>query len=208
MASELNTTNVKIVTDSDITIIDENFLPVVKHHYQVEFNVTGNILIHTRIRNSTMKNLNLHLNRNTGSISIEQNNFTGSGIVIVDLSAQVIIQNNIFQGEMQRSLLEIVNAKNIHLKDNYFENLHYTYASFKEEKMNSGIICQNSYINLHDSTFKHVKLDTLLRLHNCSVKVENINILESIPAVFNTFCTLVNMEHSTGNFSNLMFTNN
>ena len=47
MASEFNITNVDIVTDSDITITDEVFLPVFEHFYQVAFNVTKNRIIHT-----------------------------------------------------------------------------------------------------------------------------------------------------------------
>ena len=211
ITSELNETYVHVVTDSDVAISDEVFLPVAEQHYEVEFNVTGNRLIHTRIRNSTFKNLHFYLSSKTVSISIEQNIFIGSGMIFTNLTeevTEVIIQDNLFEGELLRPIFIFKNAKNIYLKGNFFENLQFKHVSSIEGELSTGINCDKSEIKLQDSVFKQIKLDTVLHLNNCSMEIKNVSVLENAPPIINTSFTVINMDNSKGNFSNVVFANN
>ena len=213
MAYEFNVTNIDIVSDSDITITDEVFLPVVEHFYQVAFNVTENRIIHTEIRNNTFRNIHFYLDSSKMSIDIEENIFIGSGITILKeieniATTTILVQNNMFQGEYRSPVLEMKNTKNISLKGNYFKNLEFTYPNAKEEELNSGIICDNSQIELQDSVFKQVKLDNMMRFKACVFQIVNVNALENAPPANNISCTIINMENSRGNFSNMVFGNN
>ena len=216
MAPDFNVTNIEIVTDSDITIMDEIFLPLVEHYYHVMFNVTENRLLHSKIRNNTLRNIHLNIDSSKGSIEIENNVFIGSGIAIIKedigdkstTNTTIIVQDNMFQGQYRRSVLEMRNTENISLIGNYFENLQFTYPNAMAEELNSGILCDKSQFNIHDSIFKHVKLDNVLHLNNCSVEMDNINVLENTSPIINTSSTIINIEHSRVKFSNMMFQNN
>ena len=213
MASGFNVINVNIVTDTDIMIMNEVFLPGNEHFYQVTFNVTENGIIHTEIRNNTFRNIYLYLDSSKMSIDIEENIFIGSGITILkeienSATTTILVQGNMFQGKYQRPVLEMKNTKNISLIGNFFNNLEFTYPNAKEEELNSGIICNNSQIKLQDSVFKQLKLDNVMRLKACVFQIVNVNALENSPSVINTSCTIINMENSRGKFSNMVFRNN
>ena len=110
LMSEFIVTNAKIVTDSDITISNVVFLPPGDLHYQMDFNVTGNGLIYTNIRNNTFKNFHFELDNSKVSINIVENVFIGSGFTIFkgteNIVKPVIVGNNILQGVYQRPALE------------------------------------------------------------------------------------------------------
>ena len=215
MTSELNTTNVNVVTDADIAIINEVFVPVDEQQYHVKFNVTWDRFRESTIRNTTFRNLHLYLDNSKGSINIEKNKFNGSGITMfrnvqgtTQVQVIIMIHDNLFQGEYQRPILEFRNTGNISLEVNNFKNLRFTFPSAKEEELNSGILCFNSQIKISDSTFKHVKLDTVFLLNHCIIEMVNVAFLENTPPVLNTSSTVINVVNSRGNFSDVMFAKN
>ena len=195
----------RVNTATDITISNENFLPIHENLFQVEFNVTGNKLIHITIRNSIFKNLHLHLDSSRSSVNIEENIFIGSGIKIVeeneDTAKVTLIKNNRFQGNYKRPVMELINMKNVSLKKNYFENL---YSHLRGEVLSIGIFCNSSELDLSDFSFKNVKLDNFIHLDSCSVQMNNMRVLGN-PLINNNENTAIKMKKSNGTFSNMMF---
>ena len=212
MASDLNTTNVNVVTDTAVSIINEVFVPV-DQQYHVVFNVTWDRLRESTIKDNTFRNLHIYLDSSKGSINIKKNKFNRSGITIfrdIGSIAQTIImiQDNLFQGEYQRPILEFRNTGNISLKVNDFKNLQFTYSNAKKEELNSSILCINSQIEISNSAFKRVNINTVLRFNYCIIEMVNVTVLENTPPVINTSSTVINMVNSRGNFSNTIFTKN
>ena len=183
MASELNTANVHVVTDSDITIINKVFLPVVEQDYQVQFNTTNNGLIHIEIKNNAFKKLFLHLDNSKGSINIAENLFIESGIKILRdieyIGQATAMQGNVFEGKYRRPVLEIRNTENISLKGNTFKNLKFAYQNSQNEEKDSGILCSNSELKIFGCSFKRVEFNTVLHLKNCSVEMKNTSVREN-----------------------------
>ena len=194
----------RVNTATDITISNEIFLPIHKNLLQVEFNVTGDRLIHITIRNNTFENLHFHLDSKT-SMNIEDNIFIGSGIKIMEENENslkvTLIKNNRFQGNYKRPVMELVNMKNVSFKNNYFENL---YSHLRGDVLSIGIFCNSSKLELSDFSFKNVKLDNFIHLDSCSVQMDNVRVLGN-PLINNLENTAIKMEKSNGTFSNIMF---
>ena len=92
-----------VVTDSNVTITNEVFLPMDDHHYQVQFDVMGNGSTCTTVSNNTFKNMYLLLDSSRSPLIIMDNIFIGSSIKIIKESKDsltVLIENNIFQGRL------------------------------------------------------------------------------------------------------------
>ena len=156
MISGLKVTHVNIVTDTHITINDEVFLPLFHdQYYQIEFNVTCGRLLHSTIRNNTLKNLHLHLDSSIGSVNIKQNVLNGSGIKIFkgmeDPGNSISVENNFFQGHYERPALEFWNTNNISLKNNSFDSLQFNYLHI-----------QTPFWNFDNESFKNHYFDNFL----------------------------------------------
>ena len=200
----------RVNLDSDITIYNENILPVHDHFYQIDLNLTRKGLMKITIRNSTLKNLHLNLiTSNNSSVYIEENVFIGSGIKIIeevkDSATSITMRNNIFRGIYKRPLLEIWNVRNISLKQNYFKNLQMIKTHFNDVKLSVGIMCSNSTLDLYDSIFKNVTLRTFIQLDNCSTKMDNVSFVKNSLTLKSSAVT---MEKSNGTFSNTIFVDN
>ena len=211
MASDLNTINVNVVTDTAVSIIKEVFVPVDYQQYHMVFNVTWNGLRDSTFKDNTFRNLHIYLDSSKGSINIKKNKLNGSGITIFrDIGSItqtiIMIQDNLFQGEYQRPILEFRNTENISLKNNDFKNLQFTYSNAKKEELNSGILCINSQIRIGNSAFKCVNINTVLRFNYCIIEMVNVTVLENTTPVINTSSTVFNMVNSRGNFSNAICT--
>ena len=199
----------RVNSDSDITIINNNFLPVHDQLYQIDFNLTRNGLINITITNNTFKNLYFHLDNSKSTMNIEENVFIGSGIKIIeeanDSAVSTIIENNIFQGLYVGPVIELWNVRNVILKQNYFQNLQMIKPYLDYAKLSVGILCTNSIFGLSYSSFNNVTLKRFIQLDYCSVEMDNVRFFKN--ALDYGYST-VRMEKSNGTFSNIIFADN
>ena len=214
MLSQLNVSYLNVVTDSNVTINNEVFLPMDDHHYQVQFDMRGNGSTRTTFSNSTFKNMYLHLDSSRNPLIIKDNIFIGSSIKIIKESkdsSMVIMENNAFQGDYERSLVEIWNTENVSLKNNHFANVESVNYYSGDDKLSSGILCISSQIKLHDSSFKHINVDVIINFENCSVEMSNVSVSENTPTFLSGFGaepTAIKMRNTNGKLDNMMFSDN
>ena len=191
--------------ETNITISNEIFLPVHKLLYQIEFNVTGDRLFGITIRNNTFENLYFHLDNSKGSVNIEENVFIGSGIKFIkevkDSAVSIILENNIFQGNYKRPVVDLQNINSVSFRKNYFENLHsYLY--------NSILQFDSIELQLLDILFKNTQVQTVKHLDNCFVEMNNVSFVEKPFFHLYEVQTVVEMETTNGTFSNMIFVEN
>ena len=130
MASELESKNFQILTDTDIKMTSEIIMADSQtniHFFQVPMISNRNKSIHIDILNNTFHKVHLYLDNSRISAHIKDNVFTAAGITISSISADshqpVILENNIFQGNKAKTVLEVRDTTNVIMSSSAFQHL-------------------------------------------------------------------------------------
>ena len=193
----------------------------INHIYHVHMTSNKNKTIHIDILNNTFTKVHLYLDNSLMSAHIKDNVFTEAGITISSTSSNshrpVILENNIFQENKTNTILELRDTTNVIISSSLFQNSQLSFQHIVDivnYNYNSGMLCYNSHVEMHDSLFKNVSFFPVINFENCSFVSNNLTMIENDLRPFQPPSdgferySLVHMKHSEGVMESSKFESN
>ena len=124
-----------------------------------------------------------------------------------DSHQPVVFENNTFQGVYSKTILKVQNTTNVYISSTAFRNV---FGSLTLLQKISGILCHNSQIELHDIRFQNVLVFPNVDILNCTLTIQNLEILDTDFTPFSSPITLplLNIQYSKAIIENSSLKNN
>ena len=210
--SQLKSLMVEIYINTNIDLTNETLLDSDTHYYyNLHIISTENRTLHIDILNSNFYRVHLHLDNKKISAQIKDNVFVEAGVTIsstpTHIHQSVVFENNTFQGNNSKTILEVRDTNNVYIYSTVFRNI---FGPTVFVNSIPGMLCHNSQVEIQDILFQNVPFFPVFEISNSTFAIESLEISDTdfTSIHFSLVIPLLYIRHSEGVVKKSHFQNN